>query len=96
MTEHLRITADRLLEFVLPYPGEKSWDEIKTYLDVTDISLHKIISEIELMIPHLLYRSTSVEGESLAVGVKEEMKPGQLYFLSEGGFTTGHSFYREP
>lgn len=95
MTEQVRITADRLLEFILPYPGEKSWDEIKNYLDITDISLHKLITEIEARVQHLLYKSTNTEGEPLAVGIKEEMKSGLLHFLSEGGFTSRQKFHSE-
>lgn len=87
MTQYVRSCADRLLEYVLPYPGERSWEEVKTHLGITDISLHKLISEVELIVPHAFYKSITVEGETVALGIKEEAKPQLLKLLEDGGFS---------
>lgn len=93
MTDHLKETADLLLEFLLPFPAEKSWEEVKVYLDTTDITLHLLLTEIEKDIPDLLYKSVDVHDKPVAVGVREEKKPGLLGFLSDGGFAKGAKFF---
>ena len=86
MNAHLQETADLLLEFILPFPGEKGWDEVMVYLDVTDITLHLLLTEIEKDTPGLLYKISDIHERPVAVGVVEEKKAALLRFLSEGGF----------
>ena len=87
MNTQLKETADLLLEFILPFPGEKGWDEVMVYLDITDITLHLLLTEIEKETPGLLYRITDIHENPVAVGVVEEKKTTLLRFLSEGGFS---------
>ncbi|MGN6492851.1 MAG: hypothetical protein ACTHLE_12705 [Agriterribacter sp.] len=92
MTENLKETADLLLEFLLPFPAEKSWEEVKVYLGTTDITLHLLLTEIEKDIPGLLYKSVDMHDKPVALGIREEKKPGLLGFLSDGGFRSGAEF----
>ena len=76
MTENLKETADLLLEFLLPFPAEKSWEEVKVYLGTTDITLHLLLTEIEKDIPGLLYKSVDMHDKPVALGIREEKKAG--------------------
>ncbi len=85
-TTHLHI-ADQLLEYILPYPGEKDIREIEEHLNISPLKLQLFLTEIGNEKPGWIYKSVGENNEPKSVGVIEEMKPEVLDFLSKGGFS---------
>jgi hypothetical protein len=85
-TTHFHI-ADQLLEYILPYPGEKDIQEIEHHLNLSPLKLQLFLTEIGNEKPGWIYKSIGENNEPKSVGVIEEMKPEVLDFLSKGGFS---------
>ena len=85
-TTHLHI-ADQLLEYILPYPGEKDIQEIEHHLNLSPLKLQLFLTEIGNEKPGWIYKSVGENNEPKSIGVMEEMKPAVLDFLSKGGFS---------
>lgn len=85
-TTHLHI-ADQLLEYILPYPGEKDIQEIEDHLSLSPLKLQLFLTEIGNEKPGWIYKSVGENNEPKSVGVMEEKKPEVLDFLSKGGFS---------
>ena len=85
-TTHLHI-ADQLLEYILPYPGEKDVQEIEHYLNLSPLKLQLFLTEIGNEKPGWIYKSVGENNEPKSVGVMEEKKLEVLDFLSKGGFS---------
>ncbi|HRP55342.1 hypothetical protein [Agriterribacter sp.] len=85
-TTHLHI-ADHLLEYILPYPGEKDIREIEHHLNISPLKLQLFLTEIGNEKPGWIYKSVGENNEPKSVGIIEEMKPEVLDFLSKGGFS---------
>ena len=85
-TTHLHI-ADHLLEYILPYPGEKDIREIEHHLNISPLKLQLFLTEIGNEKPGWIYKSVGENNAPKSVGIIEEMKPEVLDFLSKGGFS---------
>lgn len=95
-TTHLHI-ADHLLEYILPYPGEKDIREIEHHLNISPLKLQLFLTEIGNEKPGWIYKSVGENNEPKSVGIIEEMKPEVLDFLSKGGFSKQvHQDYMPP
>jgi len=89
-TTHSHI-ADQLLEYILPYPGEKDIQEIEHHLNLSPLKLQLFLTEIGNEKPGWIYKSVGENNEPKSVGVIDEMQPEVLDFLSRGGFSKQRS-----
>ena len=85
MEKHLH-NAERLIDFLLPFPGERSWNEIKDYMDIADVDLQLLINKIDSELPGLIYKSVDMQNKLIALGLREEKKPELLHFVEERAF----------